>query len=93
LLLQEVAPTLRSFGPGFGKQALAKAPRTPLPDIISQRAKTGFGVPTGQWIANQQGSDIRTKGEASRAWALSLLKTNVASTAPVPSMDAIGQPS
>jgi asparagine synthase (glutamine-hydrolysing) len=73
VLLEEVGPTLRSFGPGFGKQALAKAASTPLPDIITHRAKTGFGVPTGRWIANQQGSSISSKGEASRAWAMGLL--------------------
>ena len=73
VMLEEVAPTLRSFGPGFGKQALAKAASIPLPDSITQRAKTGFGVPTGRWIANQQGSTISSKGEASRAWAVGLL--------------------
>ena len=88
VLLQEVAPTLRSFGPGFGKQALARAASTPLPDIISQRAKTGFGVPTGRWIANQQGSDIRTKGEASRAWAMGILQTEVSPPTPDRAMNA-----
>jgi asparagine synthase (glutamine-hydrolysing) len=78
LLLEEVGPTLRSFGPGFGKQALAKAASTPLPDIITHRAKTGFGVPTGRWIANQQGSNISSKGEASRAWAMGLLASEAA---------------
>jgi asparagine synthase (glutamine-hydrolysing) len=73
VLLEEIGPTLRSFGPGFGKQALAKAASTPLPEIITQRAKTGFGVPTGRWIAYQQGSGIGSKGEASRAWAMGLL--------------------
>lgn len=72
-LLEQVAPTVRSFGPGFGKQALAKAASTPLPDTIALRAKTGFGVPTGRWIANHQGPDFSTKGGASRAWAMGLL--------------------
>jgi asparagine synthase (glutamine-hydrolysing) len=78
VLLEEVGPTLRSFGPGFGKQALAKAASKPLPDIITHRAKTGFGVPTGRWIANQQGANIGSKGEASRAWAMGLLASEAA---------------
>lgn len=73
VLLEEIGPTLRSFGPGFGKQALAKAASTPLPQTITERAKTGFGVPTGRWIANQRGSSANSKGEASRAWAMGLL--------------------
>jgi asparagine synthase (glutamine-hydrolysing) len=73
VLLEQVAPTLRAFGPGFGKQALAKSARKPLPKTITDRAKTGFGVPTGRWIANHQGPALVTKGDASRAWALGLV--------------------
>ena len=73
VLLEQVAPTLRAFRPGFGKQALAKSARKPLPKTITDRAKTGFGVPTGRWIANHQGPALVTKGDASRAWALGLV--------------------
>ena len=73
VLLEQVAPTLRAFGPGFGKQALAKSARKPLPTTITDRAKTGFGVPTGRWIANHNGPALVTKGDASRAWALGLV--------------------
>ena len=52
-LLGELAPAIPSLKPGAGKAALALAPRLPLPDEIVSRAKTGFGVPTSAWTADE----------------------------------------
>jgi asparagine synthase (glutamine-hydrolysing) len=74
-LLARVAPCIGSLAPGEGKRALAKAPAKPLPDAIVNRAKTGFGVPTGAWLsavaaeATQGGAAGASKGAASRAWS------------------------
>lgn len=68
-LLSTLAPVVPSLSPGLGKQALAAAPSTPLPDFIVNRPKTGFGVPTGHWAAATADQTLRHKGLASRAWA------------------------
>ena len=70
--LRALAPCLPGLSPGAGKAALAGAPETPLPVEIVQRAKTGFGVPTGAWSEAAAGGRIgvgTTKGLASRNWA------------------------
>jgi asparagine synthase (glutamine-hydrolysing) len=74
-LLESVAPCIAGLAPGDGKRALAKAPSKPLPAAIVDRAKTGFGVPTGAWlssVAGEAGPNCATtasKGAASRAWS------------------------
>jgi len=73
-LLQTMAPVMGTLVPGAGKAALAKAPATPLPAEIVNRAKTGFTVPTGAWMANVAGSPAGTvtaksKGLVSRNWS------------------------
>jgi asparagine synthase (glutamine-hydrolysing) len=68
-LLRALGPVVAGLRPGDGKRALASAPSTPLPSFITDRAKTGFGVPTGQWIADAADTDLSRKGLASRAWA------------------------
>jgi len=65
-LLRALAPLTASFGHGAGKRALARAPSTPLPAHIAERAKTGFVVPTNAWVAEAAGV---TKGQTSRGWA------------------------
>jgi asparagine synthase (glutamine-hydrolysing) len=46
---------LRSFHTGFvggaGKRMLAQSPKSPMPEEIIARPKTGFGVPMTQWLA------------------------------------------
>ena len=62
-------PYLPRLRPGEGKAALAAAPSIPLPAEVVSRAKTGFSVPTGAWMAAAAvGSDRgpRLKGLASR---------------------------
>jgi asparagine synthase (glutamine-hydrolysing) len=59
-----------------GKAALAASPSVPLPTEVANRAKTGFGVPTGAWLARIVGDNgfAKTKGEASRGWAQHVLR-------------------
>ena len=74
-LLKSLAPVICGLLPGAGKAALARAPALSLPDEIVQRAKTGFGVPTGAWMAAaseslRPASDAGTsKGLVSRQWS------------------------
>ena len=71
-LLKALAPVVPRLTLAAGKRALAAAPASPLPASITERRKTGFGVPTGHWIASDHASPS-TKGSASRAWALRVL--------------------
>jgi asparagine synthase (glutamine-hydrolysing) len=74
-LLTGFAPCLATLMPGEGKPALALAPSLPLPDDIVARAKTGFAVPTGVWMANGLARSFTTslatepKGLISRGWS------------------------
>jgi asparagine synthase (glutamine-hydrolysing) len=63
-LLRAAAPLLSQYGLP-GKQAMAGTPTKPLPDIILNRAKTGFTVPVRQWVAGQDDSGSR----GLRGWA------------------------
>jgi asparagine synthase (glutamine-hydrolysing) len=74
-LLKSLAPAIGGLVPGAGKAALAKAPSLALPDDIVKRAKTGFGIPTGTWMAKVAGFDAapNTKGRASRNWSHQVL--------------------
>src|SRR6202012_2466364 len=49
-LLRTLAGGIAGLEPGTGKAALAAAPSRPLPRAILARAKTGFAVPTRDWI-------------------------------------------
>ncbi len=71
-LLEALAPVIPTLRPGLGKAALAAAPSTPLPAEVTDRAKTGFTVPTGAWMAaaGQAGAQASPrKGLASRGWS------------------------
>jgi asparagine synthase (glutamine-hydrolysing) len=72
-LLRDLAPCIPALRPGAGKAAQAAAPRTPLPAEVAGRAKTGFSVPTGAWMAEVVGRGAGgrppPKGLASRQWA------------------------
>jgi len=88
-LLKSVAPTFASLVPGAGKAALGQAPSRPLPEELMARAKTGFAVPTGAWMARTAAgikpTDAqRPKGLVSRDWSrvvLSALTTSNAALA------------
>lgn len=69
-LTQTLAPSLSSLAVGDGKAALALAPSKQLPDVVRNRAKTGFAVPTGDWISRAIAPGrLATKGQASRGWS------------------------
>jgi asparagine synthase (glutamine-hydrolysing) len=70
-LLEAIAPAVPAFATGEGKRLLAQAPAVPLPDEIMLRAKSGFTVPTGHWMAAQAGgrTPAATKGLISRQWS------------------------
>src|SRR6185437_13429591 len=68
-LLRTLAPVVPAMKAGSGKLALATAPRLGLPDAVVVRAKTGFAVPTGNWLASgETGRVMASKGLASRRW-------------------------
>ena len=71
-LLKALAASLPGLTPGAGKQALANAPRLPLPEDVVRRAKTGFSVPG--WSADARDSmQTAPKGLVSRAKVLELM--------------------
>jgi asparagine synthase (glutamine-hydrolysing) len=66
-LAKTPSPSLSTLVPGAGKDALALSPSLPLPETIRLNAKTGFGVPTGNWMTHATGSaNLSTKSQASR---------------------------
>jgi asparagine synthase (glutamine-hydrolysing) len=74
MLLKNVAPALPKLEPGAGKAVLARAPSIALPETIVSRAKTGFGVPTGAWMAaasqiEPSEGTREPKGLVSRRWS------------------------
>ncbi len=50
-LLGELKHCHPAFVGGAGKSMLAHAPAKPLPAVVIQRPKSGFGVPMTQWLA------------------------------------------
>jgi asparagine synthase (glutamine-hydrolysing) len=73
-LLGALAPVIGGLKRGSGKTALANAPSRSLPNRIMMRAKTGFGVPTGAWMALAAGNAVAAanaepKGLVSRRWS------------------------
>jgi asparagine synthase (glutamine-hydrolysing) len=94
-LLRSLASVIPSLAPGVGKAALAKAPTTPLPNEIVTRAKTGFSIPTGDWMnaAIGRGSDPvgrtpEAKGLISRRWSRVVLN-GIASANAQPQVHAL----
>jgi asparagine synthase (glutamine-hydrolysing) len=49
-LLETVARAMVAPGAVMGKGPLARAPKLPLPEAITSRAKTGFSTPVGSWV-------------------------------------------
>ena len=86
-LLSTLAPAIPVLTPGAGKAALAEAPTIPLPREIVTRAKSGFGVPTGEWMnaAAGKGSGLidrvpDVKGLVSRRWSRTVISGAVSTT-------------
>lgn len=81
--LQSIAPVTPRLRGRRGKMALAMAPSSPLPDHVRNRAKTGFGVPTGAWLAKVVSGKCKattSKGAASRDWAQYVLDAQCAAS-------------
>jgi asparagine synthase (glutamine-hydrolysing) len=79
-LLRRLAPLSHRLKAGEGKAALAQAPAAPLPDEIANRAKTGFFVPMGTWMAPRERAasarphePIAHKGLIARRWSQTVL--------------------
>jgi len=78
-LLECLAGAIPALTPGLGKRLLAQAPSLALPDEVVNRAKTGFTVPTGNWMnalipragamAGESGISASSMGIVSREWA------------------------
>jgi asparagine synthase (glutamine-hydrolysing) len=78
-LTEALAPLIPRLQSGLGKAALAGAPTIPLPVEVAHRAKTGFTVPTGAWMADvaqragaaapASGPTSVSRGAASRGWS------------------------
>jgi asparagine synthase (glutamine-hydrolysing) len=60
---------------GFDKQAMARAPRTPLPPQVLTRPKSGFFVPVREWL---MAADEQTTGRGLRGWARAVYAAQVA---------------
>lgn len=80
-LLKSLAPVITRLEGGVGKAMLARAPSTPLPEVVVNRAKTGFAVPTGAWMAaaSQRGKPSKglreSRGLVSRRWSRVVLRS------------------
>jgi asparagine synthase (glutamine-hydrolysing) len=66
-LLREIAPLLASPHPP-GKRDMALSPRTPLPEAVLTRPKTGFSMPVREWLL-QSFDPLAAKERGLRGWA------------------------
>jgi asparagine synthase (glutamine-hydrolysing) len=69
-LFKQVAPAVFSTSKRDGKALLARSPRTPLPEAVMTRRKTGFTLPIRDWLAAERSDMARLFGM--RPWALYL---------------------
>jgi asparagine synthase (glutamine-hydrolysing) len=75
-LLRQLAPFIVSQSP-VGKTDMTNTLRTPLPDNILQRPKTGFSVPIRDWLMQDQ--NVGSQNERGlRGWAKYILAANTA---------------
>jgi asparagine synthase (glutamine-hydrolysing) len=75
-LLREVAPVIFGSRRRDGKELLARSPRTPLPQEILLRRKTGFTLPIRDWLEREHKEVPHSFGM--RPWALFLYQQNLA---------------
>ena len=66
-LLRDVGPLIGAFSRFPKKRLLAEAPVNPLPDVVTSRRKTGFGIPVQRWL-NEMGRDAGL-GPSFGGWA------------------------
>ena len=65
-LLFDLAPYLALMKSYKGKILLANAPEKPLPEFVTKRSKTGFGIPLQSWLAEENSTGLSTDF---RQWA------------------------
>jgi asparagine synthase (glutamine-hydrolysing) len=70
-LLQRIAPALVGRRER-GKKILADAPRSPLPDAVRNRRKTGFTLPLKEWLRQESGGKVEF---GKRTWARKVYET------------------
>lgn len=71
-LLRALTPAISRFFDFPGKRLLAEAPARPLPEDVIVRKKTGFGIPTMEWLASR---DPETPWNGMKSWARELAAT------------------
>jgi asparagine synthase (glutamine-hydrolysing) len=70
-LLRRVAPALVGRRER-GKKILADAPRSPLPEAVRNRRKTGFTLPLKEWLKQDSGGTVEF---GKRTWARKVYET------------------
>jgi asparagine synthase (glutamine-hydrolysing) len=70
-LLKQLQTLLPAFARFSNKTLLSQSPERPLPKEVTARAKTGFGIPLGQWLGTQRSGSA---GVTSREWARELVQ-------------------
>jgi asparagine synthase (glutamine-hydrolysing) len=91
-LLAAIAPAMAGMGVGLGKAQLARAPRKPLPEAVTNRPKTGFATPIGDWVTATMSGNGAADAAASpkapwaRRWALHVAQ-RVAPSLTLPSLN------
>lgn len=68
-LLSQFAAIIPHLAAGEGKALLAEAPSRPLPQAITQRAKTGFVTPVSRWMRGIVGKGRNADFAAHDPWA------------------------
>jgi asparagine synthase (glutamine-hydrolysing) len=83
-LLDNLKPYLMGFTHGSGKRMLACSPKTPLPQDVISRPKTGFSVPMAKWLSvagDQRGwADVPLLTPPGTPWARRWARTVMSST-------------
>lgn len=67
-LLADVGAVMPAFQRFPKKSLLASSPSIALPRIITDRPKTGFGIPIGRWLSERNG--VSGANVDSRRWAM-----------------------
>jgi asparagine synthase (glutamine-hydrolysing) len=84
-LLETLGPFVSDFAGGVGKGMLAQSPKKPLPDLVVNRAKTGFSLPMAKWLSemtdHRAGTDLPLRTAPgtpwARRWARTLIRKDV----------------
>lgn len=59
-------------GQAPNKQDMAASPNRPLPKAVLQREKTGFSIPTGEWLMHRPNRLVGAASRGLRSWAVRL---------------------